>query len=76
MLGISYSTAKKIFTNFRMELRAKKDSDTGDDEKHVACMVQEVPEHQMHLIPQIQLISSIAGQMQASSPDKKLFNKP
>ena len=76
MLGISYSTAKKIFTNFRMEVRAKKDSDTGDEEKHLACLIRDVPEHQLHQIPKIQLVSSIAGEMQASAPDKKLFNKP
>jgi hypothetical protein len=76
ILAISYSTAKKIFTNFRIELRAKKEAETGDEERHGVASYYELPEETYAQRPTIMVFSSIAGQLQASVLDRKLFNKP
>jgi hypothetical protein len=75
-LGISYSTAKKIFTIFRKDLRPKKDSETGDEQKQLICGYRIFPEEHGHVMPTLQIISSIAGKFQMPFSEESFhFNK-
>lgn len=76
ILGISYSTAKKIFTIFRKDLRPKKDSETGDEQKQQICGYRVLSEDHAPELATIELISSIAGKHQMLiSEGFSVFNK-
>jgi hypothetical protein len=76
ILGISYSTAKKIFTIFRKDLRPKKDSETGDEQKQSICGYIVLPEEHEQGPLTLEIISSIAGKHQMLiAEEMPVFNK-
>ena len=73
-MGISYSTAKKIFTMFRNELRTKKEPEEDELTKYKACLHCKVKDSVGDATQKVCVISTLAGRSQREETDTRTFN--